>query len=732
MRLFLRLLLIFGLLTGSAAAQVALPGAGGSTSGATSDTPADTSVDTLIGILEDETARTALIDTLRGAAAEAPPASASAPAQTPGIAQLAAEYTRSTAEQVARILRSGEQLLTTLTQAVQDTSRIDLSRLTQVATHLAVAMAVVFGTFLILRLIAFGLTARLARRAAARPGWMTRLALLIPTATLEIGCVLLAWAGGYGYSLIFGTSEQIAIYQTLFLNAFLINECAKLLMRLVIMPRHQDLRLIPLDDTGASYWHFWISRAVSLLGYGLLFAVPVLSIEISAGVGLAIREITILLTVLILILLILQNREPVRAALRRRAEDGAGGMLGRGMGVLSNHWHQLTILYLLVFVTLWLTDPGEAVQFMIRATLRSAAAVIAGMIVMAVLSRLIALGLRLPEDLRTRLPLLEPRLNAFVPSLLRGVRAVVFLAVILSIVDAWHLLDVAGWVLSADGRSLIGRLLGAAAILLAGAFIYLAMTSWVEYRLNPEVGSIPTTRQITLLSLLRNALTILLCIILMMMVLAQLGMNIAPLIAGAGVFGLAISFGAQKFVQDVITGAFIQLENAMNTGDVVTLGGTTGMVERLSIRSVSLRSADGSLHFIPFSSVDMVSNFTKHFSYYLIDMGVAYRENITEVKAAMREAFERLCENEELAVHILEDLDLLGVTAFADSAVVVRARIKTVPGMQWLVGRAYNERLKEVFDAQNIEIPFPHVTLYMGEGKQGMAPPLRMVEPEKG
>ena len=230
----------------------------------------------------------------------------------------------------------------------------------------------------------------------------------------------------------------------------------------------------------------------------------------------------------------------------------------------------------------------------------------------------------------------------------------------------------------------------------------------------------------TLLTLLRNAATIALVIITLMFVLSEVGLDIAPLLASAGVLGLAIGFGAQKLVQDIITGIFIQFENAMNVGDVVTVGGTTGVVERLTIRSVSLRDLSGAFHVIPFSSVDMVTNFVREFGYFVCDMGVAYRENIDEVKQAMLDAFEQLRADPEQAQSIMGDLEWFGINAFGDSAVVVRARIKCVPGTQWGVGRAYNGVLKEVFDERNIEIPFPHQTLYLGESKQGETQPFRV------
>ena len=192
--------------------------------------------------------------------------------------------------------------------------------------------------------------------------------------------------------------------------------------------------------------------------------------------------------------------------------------------------------------------------------------------------------------------------------------------------------------------------------------------------------------------------------------LSELGVNIGPLLAGVGVVGLAIGFGAQKLVQDVINGAFIQFENSLNEGDVVEVGGISGVVERVTIRSVALRSLDGTYHVIPFSAVDTVSNLMKHFSFHVAAVNVTYRESIPAVKDAMREAFRRLKETPH-AANSLGDFDMQGVVEFTPSAVVVRGRIKTLPGKQWDAGRAYNELVKTVFDERGIAAPYPHMRL---------------------
>ena len=317
------------------------------------------------------------------------------------------------------------------------------------------------------------------------------------------------------------------------------------------------------------------------------------------------------------------------------------------------------------------------------------------------------------------MPLFETRLKRFVPRFLFVFRLVIFAVVVAAALSAIDLIDLRGWMASQFGARLTSAIFAVFAILSVAFLIWLALTSWVDYRLNPEFGQVASARERTLLTLLRNAASIALVIITMMFVLAESGLDIAPLLASAGVLGLAIGFGAQKMVQDIITGIFIQFENAMNVGDVVSVGGTTGTVERLTIRSVSLRDLAGAFHIIPFSSVDMVTNYMRDFGYFVCDMGVAYRENVDEVRQAMLDAFEELRSDDEQSQKILADLEWFGVNSFGDSAVVCRARIKCIPGAQWGVGRAYNGVLKRVFDDRNIEIPFPHQTIFLGESKDG-------------
>ncbi len=241
-------------------------------------------------------------------------------------------------------------------------------------------------------------------------------------------------------------------------------------------------------------------------------------------------------------------------------------------------------------------------------------------------------------------------------------------------------------------------------------------------------GPAEIQRADTLVHVIRDVARAMIFIVGSMMVLAEVGVDLKPLLAAAGLGGLAIGFGAQSLVKDVISGFFILLENSIRVGDVVEIAGVGGLVEEVRLRTITLRDLAGNVHVVPNGVIDKVKNMTKDFSYYVFDVGVAYREDVDEVMEALREIAAGLKNDPAFAEDVLEPLDMLGVDQFGDSAVVVKCRIKTLPIKQWRVGREMNRRIKIEFDRRGIEIPFPHRTIYWGEPKNGQAPPLRVAE----
>ncbi len=206
-----------------------------------------------------------------------------------------------------------------------------------------------------------------------------------------------------------------------------------------------------------------------------------------------------------------------------------------------------------------------------------------------------------------------------------------------------------------------------------------------------------------------------------LMILRELGVNITPILTGAGIAGLAVGFGAQNLVRDVISGFFLILEDQVRIGDVVVINGKAGLVESIRLRTIVLRDFDATVHVIPNGAITELSNRTKDYSYYVVDLGVAYKEDVDRVMATLREVGGGLETDPAFRDFILAPLEVVGVDAFADSAVVIKMRIKTVPRQQWVVGRELRRRIKKTFDERGIQIPYPHLAVSFGEPGQPLA-----------
>lgn len=219
----------------------------------------------------------------------------------------------------------------------------------------------------------------------------------------------------------------------------------------------------------------------------------------------------------------------------------------------------------------------------------------------------------------------------------------------------------------------------------------------------------------TVSSVLRKVVAVVIWIVAGLMVLDELGFDPKPFLAGAGIVGLAVGFGAQNLVRDVICGFFMILENQIRVGDVAILNGTGGLVEAIHLRTTVLRGLDGTVHVFPNGTINSLSNMTREYSYYVLDIGVAYKEDVDRVMSILKEIGDELLKEEGFKDLIIEPLEILGVDQFGDSAIIIKARIKTLPIKQWAVGREMNRRIKIRFDAEKVEIPFPHRTFYFGE-----------------
>lgn len=228
----------------------------------------------------------------------------------------------------------------------------------------------------------------------------------------------------------------------------------------------------------------------------------------------------------------------------------------------------------------------------------------------------------------------------------------------------------------------------------------------------------------TLSNLINQFLRVVILIIAVMTVLGALDIQIAPILATAGVAGLAVGFAAQSLIKDVINGFFIILWDQVRVGDVIRAAGRSGMVEAITLKMTVLRDFDGSVHFIPNGMIDVVTNMTRDFSRFVFDIGVSYFEDVNQVIEVIRRVDEEMRADMAWSADILEPLEVLGLDRFESSAIIIRARITTRPGRQWAVAREFNRRLKMAFDREGISIPFPHLTVFVGQDKSGKSAPL--------
>jgi small-conductance mechanosensitive channel len=237
----------------------------------------------------------------------------------------------------------------------------------------------------------------------------------------------------------------------------------------------------------------------------------------------------------------------------------------------------------------------------------------------------------------------------------------------------------------------------------------------VRMRIQARLEGVEAARRAeTLGRVIRYLVALVISAIAVMLVLAEVGVSLAPILGAAGVVGLAIGFGAQSLVKDYFTGFFLLFEDQIRTGDVVKVANIGGLVEDITLRHVRLRDYDGNVHFIPNNLITTVTNMSRGFAHSVMDIGVAYRESVSEALDIMRAVGAALRADEALAPLILDDLEIAGVERLDDSAVVLRCRFKVAPLAQWTVRRAYLQRIKEAFDRRGVEIPFPHVTVYAG------------------
>ncbi len=579
------------------------------------------------------------------------------------------------------------------------------------------------------RRLLIGVHGRLARQRPER--WLTKLLFLPLIFLLEVLP-----------TLAFGVASSVAapVFQpnpdaTRIVSAIVIAQLATMLTAVLsstlLAARAPGLRLFRISDETAVYAQVWVRRLSVVAFYG--YAITQLAEVI--GVDATLREVIArfwgLLLAAMTLIVVLQNR----AAIAQRI---AGGPLvdppnpaptdepmatplpdpeqsnGRALRFkafrrqLAKLWHVLAIAYIVAGYLVWSFQIEGGFAFLLRATVLTAILFVVVRLADRALRQVFDRSFALPEDVKRILPGLETRANRYLPVLKKTVLVALYVVGASALLQVWGL-DMIGWLSTGSGRPVMAAAFKIVIIILLAGLLSELVNMAIEHYLRDTDAQgrriYHSGRMRTLLPLLRNAFRITLGVLVLMVVLSEIGLDIAPLLAAAGVVGLAVGFGAQTLVKDIITGVFILLEDTIAVGDVVDLGGHAGVVEGMTIRTIRLRDGAGAVHTVPFGAVTIVQNMTKDFSFATFDIKVDYREDPDRVIALLKKVGGEIEKEPQFRYGLLGSTEIIGLDALGDNGYVIKARIKTRAMSQWDVMRAFNLRLKRAFDEEGMLFP---------------------------
>ncbi len=695
-------------------------------------------LEALLQVLQDDARRAELIRALRAAtpemAAEAPPAANAEPAllapNTLGaqLLQGASQRLAGASDQLVAAVRTIADLpavLSWLHSIVRDpiTQRRVLDASWKVILVLGLGLAAEWVAAHFLRRFRDQLDAHAPAEAA---GWtrLKRVPLVLGRLGLDLVPIAAFALASYG---LISAVHPLPTTQLVMLtanNAYIASCIIMAAARMLLSPASTHLRLLPVTDETAAYATVWLRRIVVVLVTSYAAAEAGLQFGLPWSAYDSTLRMALLLVTLFLVIIILQNRQAVSDLLRAPElaegdEPTRSRAFFRGLrDRVADIWHLVAIAWLIAHWGVWALEIQQGFWRLTRVSISTLLILSLAKLADLALRRVITRAFRITPELSSRYPGLEARANRYLPVLKGSVSLFIGGIALLFLLESWGIEAFSWFGHGKLGNRLISSIVSITLTITLALVIWEGINAAIQRhleRLSRDAKAAQGARVRTLLPMLRTALLVIILIFVVLSVLTEIGVNVAPLIAGAGVVGIAVGFGSQRLVQDVITGIFLLFEDAVAVGDVVQLGGLSGVVEHLSIRSIKLRAVDGSLHIIPFSAVTSVTNQTRDFAFAVIDVNVDYREDTDHVAETLRQIATEMRQDPRWRSVIRDDLDVMGVDRLADSGVVMRVRLKTEPSQRWAVGREMNRRIKRRFDELGIEIPYPHQKLVLEE-----------------
>ena len=674
-------------------------------SGAKAAEPAPVSADELerlVHSLQDETEREKLIEQLHGLIA----AQRGAEKEKPAGAALFNQVTQQVEAFSGEILAGAAMVVDApllLEWASEQASDHAARRLWADA---AFAFTLIFGCAALAEWVLRAIMARLLPRLPVRRSDTRLVRVSFAPLGLILAALPIAAFAVAAYAVLPAITEPLThsrITLTVLVNATVEARFLLCVVKWVLLPADSGTVFLPIDPETRNYVYIWVRRFTfwGIFGYALPEAAWWLGIP-GALYALLLKTVGLVLAVLAIIF-ILQNRMTVAAWIAGEPKAASSGW-SRVRRTLGETWHLLAILYITGAYLIYALHMEGGFTYVLRATLLSLILIIAARLLVSLVQRWSRRGFAIKPELKAQFPTLEQRANRYIPILTGLVSVVIYFLALLAVLQAWNIAAFA-WFGSDLGRRMTGQALAIGMVLVIALALWEVSASAIERYLSAiDARDVPRrTRIRTLLPLLQTALLGVIIVVTSLMILSHLGIDIAPLLAGAGVVGLAIGFGSQALVKDIITGLFILLEDQIAVGDIVDVGKDhKGVVEAITVRTIRMRDVSGTVHTVPFSEVTSVKNLSKDFSYAIARIAISYREDIDRVVEILRGVSNQLAQDETLKSSILNPFEYMGVDALDESSVVLLVRIRTLPGKQLAVSRTFNRLVKIAFDEHRI------------------------------
>jgi small conductance mechanosensitive channel len=474
-----------------------------------------------------------------------------------------------------------------------------------------------------------------------------------------------------------------------------------------------------------TYLYLWARRFVVWTFYGFGVAEILVALEAPHSVSDLVLRLTVIVLAGLAVVFVLQNRAPIAAELRvppdRPARYGRTSLSVRMVrNALADTWHILALVYIVGSFGAYLVYPASGVGFVLRATLISLFVLLCAFAAVRLVHRLDGNGIAFGSGFRVRHPGLEARLNKYVPSLVFIISALIDAAAMIVMLQVWGV-DAVDWLERQYVRSLTGTFISIAIVVALAIVVWEMVNAGVERALrggDPRQQAQVSARLRTLLPLIRTTVLIAIVTIAGFIVLSQIGVNIAPLLAGAGIVGIAVGFGSQQLVHDVINGLFILIENTVTIGDWVDVGGGhAGAVEVISIRSMRLRDGSGAVHTVPYSSVAAVTNTNRGIGNAGFSLNIAFGEDTDKVARLLIELGAEMRREAPFKTMMLSEFQLFGIDKVDAATVTMSGQIVCTDAGRWPVQREFNRRIMKRFQAEGIAFAVPTQQVLMRDAR---------------